>query len=221
MHAIYERYPMMRPHVGANYRPGGPQSLLLVGESHYLPPGATQHQSAEIWYSGDASTLNPQEQGWINTAEIITGSSAEGFRNRAHSIYRLSFQEINRSGPGYPDYRGVGDIVVYYNYFLRPAQTGVSLRADGTDRRIAEEVFRAVCDEYRPGAVAFLSRLAFRSWHATATRPLTVPIVAVPHSGCAHWNRRNPSYGGKSGREVLGDFVSGVWHPGKPSVAPR
>jgi hypothetical protein len=212
MHAIYERYPMMRPYVGASYVRSGTQTLLLVGESHYLPKDSTQHQSVESWYSSDASTLSEEERGWINTAEIIKGASAEGFRNKAHSIYRKSFQEINRSGPYYPDYRCVGDIVVFYNYYLRPARYGSSLQVGERDKQVASEVFKAVFEEYRPSAVVFLSKLAYRSWQTCTARSISVPVVATPHPGCAHWNRAIKSSGGKRGREVLGVFISSVWH---------
>jgi hypothetical protein len=220
MHAIYKRYPMMWPYVGANYERGGPLSLLLVGESHYLPASSTQHHAAEGWYLKDASTLNPKERSWISTAEIINGSSAEGFRNRAHSIYRKSFLEINRSGPNYPDYRRVGDVVVFYNYFLRPARQGSSLQVCEEDERVAEEVFRSVFGEYRPAAVVFLSKLAFRSWQVRSAHSISVPIASTPHPGCAHWNRVSSKYGGRRGREVLGEFIKRVWCPAEPIAAP-
>jgi len=213
MHAIYGRYPMMRPCVGANYLRGSPRSLLLVGESHYLPQSSTQHQTAEGWYRSDVSTLSPDERGWINIAEIINGSRANGFRNKAHSIFRKSFLEINQNGPNYPDYCSVGDIVVFYNYYLRPARKGVSLQYERRDEQVAEEVFRLVFDEYRPGAVVFLSKLAFNSWRVSSAHPISVPVVATPHPGCAHWNRVSASYGGKRGRDILGEFIRSVWHP--------
>src|SRR5207249_1895717 len=137
-----------------------------------------------------------------------------------HSIYRKSFFEINRSGPNHPDYRRVGDSLVFYNYFLRPARQGSSLQVCEEDKRIAEEVFRSVFDEYRPGAVVFLSKLAFRSWEARSARPISVPVASTPHPGCLHWNRVSSSYGGRRGREVLGEFIKRVWGPAERVAAP-
>lgn len=68
MHWIYERYPMLTPHVGCNYIPGGERSILLIGESHYLPRYSNQHETAARWYSSDSSTLNDEERFWINTS---------------------------------------------------------------------------------------------------------------------------------------------------------
>lgn len=214
MHEIYERYPMMKPFVGKRYVPGDPGSLLLIGESHYFPPDSTQHQSAESWYRGNESTLiRMEERSWINTSEIIEGSRAQNFSNKSHSIYRKSFLEINKNGPNYQDYCSVADIVVFYNYFLRPGLTGASLQVVEEDRQIANEVFELVFAEYRPSAIVFLSKLAFRSWMTGPARSISVPFAATPHPGCLHWNRVSASYGGKCGREVLGEFIRSIWHP--------
>src|SRR5438552_408685 len=99
------RYPMMRPHVGANYQVGGEKSLLLIGESHYLPEKSTQHLTAEGWYLGDHTTLCCEELEWISTSDIIRDSRAAGFRDKAHSIYRKAYWEINHHGPKYADYK--------------------------------------------------------------------------------------------------------------------
>lgn len=214
MHAIFDQYPMMLPYLGKNYEVGGPRSLLLIGESHYLPKdSAGLYQKAEDWYRSDSSHLNPEEVSWVNTRNIIKCSRAEGFRNRAHSIYRKSFFEINQSGPKFPDYLHVADIVVFYNYFIRPAKKGISLTVTDQDEQVAEEVFRLVFDKYRPGAVVFLSKLAFQSWKPRFGHLISVPVASIPHPGCAHWNRVNRAYGAKSGREVLGEFIRNVWAP--------
>lgn len=222
MHAIYDRYAMMKPFVGTKYVRGDPQSLLLVGESHYQPKltVSTQHLSAEQWYSSDSSTLGEEEMGYINTAEIVNGSIAESFRNRAHSIYRNSFRVINQNGPQLPEDGHVGEIIVFYNYFLRPARHGASLRVEKEDERIAKDVFGLMVDEYRPAAVVFLSRLAFRTCEASGALPIAVPVIATPHPGCAHWNRPSVRYGGKSGRELLVDFIKQIWQTTDTIKAP-
>jgi len=197
---------MMAPYVGARYEIAGEQSILLIGESHYLPLYSTQHQTPAGWYCGDSSTLNSEEQLWINPSMIILDSSADGFRNKAHSIYRKSFLEINQHGPKYSDYRRVGESVVFYNYFLRPAGTGQSLRVTAEDGQIAAEVFKSVLEKYCPSAVVFLSRMAYH-WHARSNYHVSAPVAATPHPGCSHWNRITAKYGNKRGRDILGDLV--------------
>jgi hypothetical protein len=203
------RYFMMRPYVGVNYRVGGEKSLLLIGESHYLPQKSTQHLTAEGWYAGDQTTLDAQEVEWISTSEIIQGSRAEGFKNKAHSIYRKAFWEINLHGPKYMDYRAVADDVVFYNYFHRPAIEGMSLDPCPQDIDRANTFFCQMISRYRPALVVFLSRLARR--HCTAANCNDVRVVDTPHPGCRHWNRVAKKYGNKRGREILSEAIKKLW----------
>lgn len=209
MKNVLDRYPMMKPYVGDKYITGGPKSLLLIGESHYLPEGSTQHLTPESWYSSDSTTLDPTERGWISTSQIIIGSKAANFKNRAHSIYKRAFVEINTNGPKYPDYKDVADEIVYYNYFQRPALYRKSLVVSPKDADIAEQRFHEVVAQYKPAAIVFLSKLAFR-W-CKGQRELGIPVVATPHPGCAHWNRLCKQYEGKRGRDLLGDLVRRLW----------
>jgi hypothetical protein len=214
MHPIYKQYPMMTPYVGDRYKSGGAQSLLLIGESHYLRCDSTQHLIPVTWYSGHASTLDSEEQFWINPSEIIRKSSTEGFRIKAHSIYRKSFFEINQHGPKYEDYRQVGELVVFYNYFLRPARKGKSLQVTEQDARVAGEVFNSIFGNYRPSAIVFLSKLAHH-WYSCSNLQVSIPIVATPHPGCRYWNRVTLKYGNKRGRDILGEFIKTMnWENG-------
>ena len=108
--------------------------LLLIGESHYLPADSKQHLTAEAWYSGNASTLNGTEQGWINTSDIVRPKT---FTGRTFSIFRNAFREINDNGPRYPNFTDVADYVVFYNYFQRPARYRASLDVKSQDTFIA------------------------------------------------------------------------------------
>jgi hypothetical protein len=124
---FYKQYPMMRPYVGNNFQDATTPSLLLIGESHYLPKGSSQHLNAETWYASSSDTLSEKEIFWINTAAILEDSRAEGFSNRAHSIWRNSLWEINEHGPRYSDYKRVADDIAFYNFFLRPGLENHSL----------------------------------------------------------------------------------------------
>jgi hypothetical protein len=57
---FYKQYPMMRPYFGNNFHDANTPSVLLIGESHYLPQGSSQHLSAETWYAGSSDTLSPE-----------------------------------------------------------------------------------------------------------------------------------------------------------------
>lgn len=203
------QYPMMMPYVGKHYVAGGGTALILIGESHYLPSASTQHLTSESWYSGNYTTLSPKEKDWINTSQIIKDSRAEGFKNKAHSIYRNAFLEINEHGPRHEDYKAAADDVVYYNYFRRPALQGVSLVPDSTDVGIADRFFRDVYAQHCPAMVVFLSVHAFN--YCASCRVIDVPLVVTPHPASAHWNRVSALRGNKRGRDLLGDAAATLW----------
>lgn len=209
MNNIRNQYPMMKPYVGKNYVRNGEKSLLLIGESHYLPKDSKQHLTPHVWYSGDYTTLSDKERTWISTPEIIERSRAEGLRNKAHSIYRNAFREINDYGPKHSDYRDVADDVVFYNYFQRPALTGQSLVVCKEDLEIAEQCFREAIDLNRPALVVFLSTLAY--WKCAIGRQSDVQVVFTPHPGCIHWHRRIKWRRNKRGRDILAAAISTLY----------
>jgi hypothetical protein len=199
----FTQYPMMRPYVGSKFRGGGIPSLLLIGESHYLPEGSLQHVTAGAWYGGSSATLNEEEIEWISTGAILESSRAEGFSNKAHSIWSNPFWVINEYGPGYGDYTRVADDISFCNFFLRPGLEGESLVVGQEDVDVANEAFGEIYEDLKPSAVVFLSTLA----HYHFRHSVSVPVVATPHPGCAWWNRPAAKYGNKSGWQLLADFV--------------
>jgi hypothetical protein len=84
---VYKQYhlqaiPDDAPYEGNNYHGVNIPSLMLVGESHYLPEGSSQHVGADTWYEGSSDTLSPLEIGWISTATLMKDARTEGFSNR-------------------------------------------------------------------------------------------------------------------------------------------
>jgi hypothetical protein len=205
MNPYLPQYPTMTPYVGEGYYDAGRPSLLLIGESHYLPAGSTQHLESDRWYNGSSATLDEKELYWISTARIITESRMLGFTNRSHSIWRKSFQVINEIGPKHPDYRDVADGVAFYNFFYRPGLEGKSLSVQCEDTKVAQEAFAAVYDSLRPAGIVFLSKLAYAHWNSDDYPH--VNVVATPHPGCCWWNRPAKAYNNRTGRECLEDFL--------------
>lgn len=212
---FYEQYPMMEPFVGARFRERRQPAILLVGESHYLPKESSVHLDEASWYAGTAAVLSPKEVAWINTAQIVRSACAGRFKNKAFSIWRNSFRTINEHGPRYDDFAQVAEDVGFYNFFLRPAQTGLSIRAGALDVEHANEAFAHWCRELRPSLVVFLSALARRSLRPANA---TFPISVVPHPASQWWYRASRTYGGKSGREALAESVSGLEWQREPSA---
>ena len=209
----------MMPFVGPSFRSEGRPSFLLIGESHYIPPGSTLDTSPETWYSGVEGNLSETERYFLSTSQIIEDSLQSRFSNKAHSIWRNSFQVINQRGPAHPDFTSVAAEVAFYNFFLRPAFTGESLRVVQMDVALANQAFAFHCETLRPDAIVFLSMLAGR--HFRPPESLAVPVVTVPHPGCRWWNRAATKYGNKPGRELLADFVIGIYHGRGLNSEPR
>jgi hypothetical protein len=207
----YEQYPTMKPYVGSYYPNTTKPSLLLIGESHYIPEDSTLDTAPAIWYSGTSESLSEDELYYISTAKIIEESRAEAFSNKAHSIWRNSFLEINEFGPRYADFMRISDDIAFYNFFLRPAFTGDSLIVTPQDIEIANEAFHIHYKTLKPTAVVFLSRLAF-NYFQPAT-PISVPVIATPHPGCKWWNKSAQKYGNRRGRDILGDFIKTINWP--------
>jgi hypothetical protein len=204
---FYEQYPMMKPFVGERFRDGRQPAILLVGESHYLPQSSTLHLDATTWYAGSAEHLSEVERGWISTAPIVRAACAERFKNKAFSIWRNSFRVINEHGPRHDDFVEVAEDLSFYNFFLRPARTGVSIQMTPVDVDIANDAFAHWCHALQPTAIVFLSALAHRALRRTT---VVQPISVVPHPASQWWYRSSKAYGGKSGRATLAECVASL-----------
>lgn len=208
---------MMRPYVGKNFHNAGTPSILLIGESHYIPKNSTLNTNPDTWYSSSAHNLPKPEIDYISTDQIIRESRESNFSNKAHSIWRNSFSVINQFGPEYSDFTRVADDVAFYNFFLRPALTGASLIVTTKDTDIANEAFVTHVETLKPTAIVFLSILARN--HLRLPQSFAMPIVTVPHPSCRWWNRVAKRYGNKRGRDVLADFISTTNWPKDPNAS--
>jgi hypothetical protein len=151
----------MPPYRGKYFGRTNAPSLLLIGESHYLHKDR-QPYDAQDWYLKDYENLPPDVQAHINTAEILETACKENFPRKGHSIWSRSFQLINENGPNFKDYRQVADYIAFYNFFLRPARCGKSLKVTDSDEDYANENFKKQIDHLKPTAVIFLSTLAYK-----------------------------------------------------------
>ena len=154
-------------------------------------------------------SLNEEERGWINTSEIILEEITAGFPNKAHVIFKSGGQKINEYDPHFLDYRKIFQYIVFYNFFLRPANEGDSLKhiIDQQDISVAQECFDFMLSTHCPNGILFLSRFAFDCCNKTN---INVPVAAAPHPGCRWWNKRSWKYGDRYGREVVQDAVAGM-----------
>src|SRR5665213_3014055 len=81
------RFASLKPHVGRDYDSPRHKRVLILGESHYQPPGSFKHLDPEAWYGLDENALEPLQRGWISTAPLIAEAKEANFGNKAHGIY--------------------------------------------------------------------------------------------------------------------------------------
>ena len=201
------RFPCMQPWIGSCYRDERHKRLLVIGESHYLPPGSTIHHDADRWYRSSQANLSEEDVRWASTIGNITGRWT-----RAHRIYRAIQDEIARilkeSGIT-PDPFPLNHIA-YCNYFLRPAPTaGGSMEGNvcPQDLDAAEKVLRWFILNHCPELAIVTSSFAGR-FAENALRECATPCVITPHPGSRWWNTVARSYGNVRGRDLFANFVS-------------
>ena len=200
------RFPCMQPWIGSRYRDERHKRLLVVGESHYLPPESTIHHDPDRWYRSRQADLSPEETRWASTTGNITGRWY-----RAHRIYRAIQEEIARilkESAVTPDPFPLNHIA-YCNYFPRPAPiTGGSM--DGhvapQDVDVAKKVLTWIILRYRPELVIITSRFAGR-FAENVLRKNGVPCISTPHPCSRWWNTATRSYGNVRGRDLFANLL--------------
>lgn len=205
--AHYQKYPAMRPWVGNDYGRYYTK-LLLVAESHYLPPGSTVQKDPTAWYSGSQGCLSEEEVDYINTRAVLLAHHLEpGIWDSLARVMR----EQGIIPP--PNSNNVYDHFCWYNYFQRPAEAPyASINVQGIDESKAREVFLANLNILEPEVVIFTSSMA---WDAARPNLGKRPGIYdfVPHPTCRWWNRRAVRYalGGANaltGREKFAELLN-------------
>ncbi len=210
----------MRPWIGSAYEDDRHKRLVVVAESHYMPPGSTIHLDPERWYQSKQDHLDPTEFEYVHTKGVIRTSFVKFYRG--HEIFRAIGREIvpilEESGLT-PDEFPLNHIA-YYNYFMRPApKTGGSIEGHVVpqDRKISEEVLRWFLQRHQPELVIFVSQFA-GGYGKSVVQECGIPCISTPHPTCRWWNRscpeysRNPIYAGdttgpRKGRDLFRDFL--------------
>jgi hypothetical protein len=194
----YLSYPRMRPFVGTEYGRGGPK-ILLVAESHYLPPASTVHLDAARWYAGSESDLCPEkERGWINTREIVNKGR---WVKKGHTIYRhvaLALEEA-----GIPASNNAFRYVAFMNCFQRPAVSKQSISATPLDLEVAVQTVSAVIEVLAPDHVVFISTKA----KDKVGKRMALPSYSIPHPACPWWHRASKK---GTGKDQFVRLVSGL-----------
>ena len=199
------RFPCMQPWIGSRYRDERHKRLLVVGESHYLPPQSTIHHDPDRWYRSSQADLNDEEVRWASTIGNITGRWY-----RPHVIYRAIQDEVARTlreNGATPDDFPLNHIA-YCNYFVRPAPVaGGSMDGNVSpqDLEKVQEVLKWLILRHRPELVIVTSRFAGR-FAENVLRDHAIPCISTPHPGNRWWNTVARSYGNIRGRDLFIGF---------------
>ena len=204
----YIRYPCMKPRIGSCYHSGTQRRLLVIGESHYLPPESRCQLDDDSWYSSSEDDLSEKERGWISTEQIINQSKLDGFKTKAHGIYRNVAKELNASGLQLDRWEDAIEYCAFMNLFQRPAQiSGGSIEPTQKDLDVSRGVLEWVLDDVVPELVVAVSSKA--GFYAAPTlKQKGLPFAVTPHPTCRWWNRRAAGYGGLKGCEIIPKFLS-------------
>jgi len=196
----------MQPWIGSRYRDERHKRLLVIGESHYLPPESTIHHHPDRWYRSSQADLSDEEIRWASTTGNITGRWT-----RAHRIYRAIQDEIARilTERGVTPDPFALNHVAYCNYFLRPAPTaGGSMQGNECkqDLDAAEKVLRWFIQNHCPELAIVTSSFA-GSRAANSLEERGIPHVSTPQPHTRWWNTPARSYGNLRGRDVFANFL--------------
>ncbi len=215
-----EKFPCMQPWIGSSYEDNRYKRLLVIGESHYMPPESTIHLDPERWYQSNEDHLGKEERAWVHTKGVILGQFVEP--HRGLGIFRNIGDEIVRimKDSGLTPDEFPREHIAFYNYFMRPAPktgSGIEGHVAPLDFSISEEVLRWFVQEHQPQLVIFVSRFAGRYGEKVVCEH-GIPCISTPHPGRPWWNRhsntygRDPIYAGdpirpRRGRDLFRDFL--------------
>ena len=193
----YQRFPQMMPLIGSHYRRMN-KRILVIGESHYLERDSSIHLDAHKWYHNTTiNDLTETERGWSHTRDTSGSGMNQKYHAKSFTIYRnvekalrdvLSGEDI--STDSYFRY------AAFYNYFQRPAQTGISVANVDLDDEYAYQHLQQLQQVIQADQFAFVSKRAYHSFlhrYQAADFP-DVDTFATAHPACSWWNRVHKHY---------------------------
>lgn len=191
----YQKFPAMLPFVGKNYGKSSSRKIMLIAESHYLPPQSTISKNSEKWYSSTQAVLTNEEIAWINTRNILEGN----WKPAGHMIFR----ELNTRMSEFinvKEFRAMTN-VAFMNGFQRPApETGDSIKrfCKSIDYRIGAKTIKEVVNIIEPDLVIFVSKLSWDKlrWKISKSElGVRYDFVCHPGTGGRYWHNEKYEHG--------------------------
>jgi len=199
----YQKFPSMLPYIGKNYGINNSRKILLIGESHYLPPKSTISRDSENWYNSKQSDLTTEEIAWINTRNILKGE----WKPKGHMIFR----ELNARMTEFMNIKNGRAIsnVSFLNGFQRPApETGNSIKhfCKPIDYEVGAKTINDVICVIKPDLVIFVSKLAWDKLNRKVRKTefkTEYNFVCHPGTGGRYWHNKNYSHGLKKFKSLI------------------
>jgi hypothetical protein len=185
----------LRPFVGKNYGINNSRKIMLIAESHYLPPKSTISRDPENWYNSEQSDLTSEEIAWINTRNILKGN----WKPKGHMIFR----ELNNRMSEFmnvEEFRAMTNIV-FMNGFQRPApETGDSIKnfCKPIDYEIGVKTINEVTRIVKPDLVIFVSKLSWDKLRRKMPKSgleTEYNFVCHPGTGGRYWHNKKYEHG--------------------------
>ena len=185
------------PFIGSHYRRMNKQ-ILVIGESHYFDTECNAHDDAEAWYHKlTAKDLKDDERAWTHTRNTAGSGVNQSYSSRAFVIFRniehgLREALVQQELPTDNYFR----YAAFYNYFQRPAKTGVSIVNKPIDDDTAYSHLMKLQKVIGATHLAFVSKRAYTSFLKQFNRK-ELPVLdtfATAHPSCSWWNRVHRHY---------------------------
>ncbi|WP_299183703.1 hypothetical protein [uncultured Aquimarina sp.] len=199
----YKKFPSMLPFIGKNYGKNNSRKIMLIAESHYLPPNSTISKNPENWYNSTQSDLTKEEIAWINTRDILKGD----WKPPGHMIFR----ELNTRMSelmNLNEFRAITSIA-FMNGFQRPApETGDSIKkfCKPIDYTIGARTITKVVNIIKPDLVIFVSKLSWdklRKEIPKSELSTKYSFVCHPGTGGRYWHNKNYEHGLKKFKALI------------------
>jgi hypothetical protein len=193
----FHRYPEMLPAIGCDYGKYC-KPILLIGESHYFPPGRAV-PDAGPWYSGTSQSLEPTEKNWINTRGLLEKEKKNG-KWSSRTLWCMYGNIEKVLSAKLPKCDSMFRYIAYMNCFQRPAANKDSFANIVTveDVRTSIETINAVIDVIRPDSICIVSAFVWK----TVGGGITIKPEHTSHP-CSqrHWH-------GPWGKKRLSEFFN-------------
>jgi hypothetical protein len=189
----YRTHQHMLPFIGKYW--GKFKKLLVIGESHYLPPDADEKTITD-WYNLSTKDLDEEDVDYTNTSALIDNT---WYESKGHTIFRNIDYAIIDSGfkPNYGEYDNSFSYISYMNFFQRPAQkTGDSINVNDTDIKIANETLKNLVLCIKPDYLFIVSGKSWDHLDKTTFKYLIDQNVLGHscHPTSANWNTPSMKY---------------------------